>query len=263
MPNQPKKPAPKGAKPNPAQFTNPAANIGMDAGEFDLKLALDKYSTAAVQLEAVSSLMDKFFLSQIMILPTPHEDPAVTEETRQLFDAAMERLIGWGRQLGEYIQRDVGKNPLNDEAKVEALRVKNFLDVFAETAGELARDILEPNDGNAATEGAIRAPFVHFPPVGHHHEHSFSNAVECGGCAVVIKEFRGLKLYRVKKIITRVIEPWTSRQRIINKEVWVLEWRHAQYIKTITVKCCCEHPVTEVSHTEVVDKGLSTFWRNY
>lgn len=248
---------------NPDTFTNPAANTGMDAGEFDMQIALNPDSPAALQLEAISSLLDKFFLSQLMILPTPHEDPAVAKESRQLFDAAMSKLLNWSKQLGEYIQRGSAKGEQNEAAKVEALRVKNFLDVFAESAGELARDILEAPTTTAIEQGPIRAPFVHFPSIGGYHEHSFHSAVECGGCAVVIKEFRGLKLYRVKKIITRIIEPWTSRQRIINKEIWVLEWRPAQYIKTITVKCCGDHPTTEISHTQVVDEGLPCFWRNY
>lgn len=86
----------------------------------------------------------------------------------------------------------------------------------------------------------------------------------CGGCAVVVKEFRGFHLRWVRRLITITIEPWTSRQRIIRKVVWVLEWVPVQMIKTITVKCCSEgKSKTHIEKKVIVDRELQNFWRHY
>lgn len=222
----------------------------MRAFDFDLSLVNAKQSPE-VQREAVRSLLDKFFLSQILILPTPGE---AIEETQKLFNEALEKLLKTSQVLTRFLRGEG-----DPEANAEALRTKNFIDVFIEAAHELGDDVLQ-NKGNVE-EGAIRGPFVYFPPHGHCHERSFALEIECGGCGAVVKEFRGLQLIRRKVIITRVIEPWFSRRRIIKVVVWVLEWVPAQMIKTITVRCCGDHTKTHIDKQVVLDRELMNFWR--
>ena len=79
---------------------------------------------------------------------------------------------------------------------------------------------------------------------------------------MVVKEFRGLQLRRVLRRITKVIEPWTSRARIIFRWIWVLEWVPVEYIKTVCVKCCCDDKKTHIEQNKVVlDRGIINFWR--
>ena len=60
----------------------------MKAFDFDLSL-INANQSAEVQRAAVNSVLDKFFLSHIVILPTPGEDQ---DETQKLFDDALNRL---------------------------------------------------------------------------------------------------------------------------------------------------------------------------
>ena len=60
----------------------------MRAFDFDLSLVNAKQSPE-VQREAVRSLLDKFFLSSILLLPSPGK---AVEETQRLFKEALERL---------------------------------------------------------------------------------------------------------------------------------------------------------------------------
>ena len=60
----------------------------MKAFDFDLSL-INANQSAEVQRTAVNSVLDKFFLSHIVILPTPGEDQ---DETQKLFDDALNRL---------------------------------------------------------------------------------------------------------------------------------------------------------------------------
>ena len=85
--------------------------------------------------------------------------------------------------------------------------------------------------------------------------------VECGGCGVMIKEFRGWQLRWVLRRITRWVEPWSSRRRLVFRWVWVLEWVPAQLIKTITVRCCSDRPTTHIQQRVVLDRALMNFWR--
>ena len=231
----------------------------MRAFDFDLSMVTPN-QPPEVQRAAVAALLDKFFLSHITILPTPGE---ALEETQRLFHETLERLQKASNVLTKFLRGDGG----DPEAKAEALNVKNFIDVFIEAAQELADDIVNPRDNEdpAGAKGedgvAIRGPFVYFPRPGPCHERSFALEVECGGCGTVVKEFRGLQLRRRRVVITRVIEPWFSRRRIIKIVVWVLEWVPAQMIKTISVRCCGDHTKTHIDKQIVLDRELMTFWR--
>ncbi len=229
----------------------------MKAFDFDLSL-VNVNQPPAVQREAVGSLLDKFFLSQFLILPTPGEG---FDETKRLFDEALQRLHKASEVLGGFL-RGAG----DPEAEAGALQTKNFIDVFIEAAQELGDDVPNAPGGQDIPDDddegeAIRGPFVYFPRPGHCHEKSFSLEIECGGCGVVVKEFRGLQLRRRRLVLTRVIEPWFSRRRIIKFVVWVLEWVPAQLIKTISVRCCGDHTKTHIEKKVVLDRELMTFWR--
>ena len=220
------------------------------AFDFDLELVNAK-QPPEVQREAVRSLLDKFFLSSILLLPSPGK---AVEETQRLFQEALERLHKTSQVLAQFLRGEG-----DPEANVEALRTKNFIDVFIEAAHELGNEVLQTK--GKVEEGPIRGPFVYFPPPGPCHEQSFALQIECGGCGVVVKEFRGIQLIRRKVIATRVIEPYASRRRIITIVVWVLEWVPAQMIKTITVRCCGDHTKTHIDKQVVLDRELMNFWR--
>jgi hypothetical protein len=119
----------------------------------------------------------------------------------------------------------------------------------------------EPPDPDIKASRAVNGLFPHFPPLGGCVERSFPLAVECGGCGVVIKEFRGLQLRLVLRLVRIWVEPWFSRRRIINTWVWVIEWVPVEVIKTISVKCGCDDGGTKVTKTTVLDRELISFWR--
>lgn len=249
---------------------------GHRALDYDLAKVLDENQPPAVRKTAVRSVLEKFFLSGLFILPTDGVD-----ETREIYDEQLGRLQAISGTLSELI--DAGGEGL-DKVRAEALTAKNFVDVFQETAQRIADEsaaigadevariiedgdpgdgLEDPDDPDVRRSIALRAPFTFFPLTSRCFERSFTSAVECGGCAVTVKEFRGLQARWVLRRITVVVEPWFSRARIVNRFVWVIEWVPVEFIKTIATKCCGDTPRTTVSRQTVLDRQLQTFWRCY
>lgn len=254
------------------------ADTAMAALDYDLAKLADPRQPAQVHSTAVRAILEKALLSSLIVLPTQGVD-----ETQELFEEFTGRLAAISGTLTEFIDAiDSGEDPYG--ARSDALSVKNFVDVLREVvdnigaeAAEMGEDEIkriitdrdpgdgleDPGDPDVLRALSIRAPFGQFPLVNRCVERSFSEAVECGGCAVIVKEFRGLQARWVLRRLTRVVEPWTSRARIINRWVWVIEFVPVEFIKTITVHCCGKPSTTDVSKTVVLDRELLTFWRCY
>lgn len=231
--------------------------------KFDLDLMTQPNHGEAVYMAALDGIQSKVFASSLWILPTQG-----VEGTEELFRESQGALREVAAILERFIRMDFQIEC--DNAKGRALTLRNFLETFREAADEMANEARErkieerpeqPADINNLPGEAVRSAFVYFPHHGHCDEKAFSMDVECGGCGVVVKEFRGLQLYFVPRLITKTIEPWTSRQRIIRRIVWVLVWVPVQMIKTITVKCCGDKPVTHIDKRVVRDHELMNFWR--
>lgn len=250
----------------------------MAALDYDLEKLADPRQPSEVHLAAVRAILEKTFLSSLVVLPTQG-----VEGTEELFDEFRTILERIARALSDFMD-NIDSDGGSSDARSEALGVKNFVDVFREVLDNIAEDAREfgedeiaqivadrdpgdgledPGDPDVLRAVAIRAPFGQFPIVNRCVERSFSNAVECGGCAVIVKEFRGLQARWVLRRLTRVVEPWTSRARIINRWVWVIEFVPVEFIKTITVHCCGKPGTTDVSKRVVLDRELLTFWRCY
>lgn len=255
-----------------ADFTG----AGHRALDYDLKKILDPNQPAAVRGTAVKSVLEKFFLSQIFILPTNG-----VEDTNEIFEEQLTRMQTISGTLAEFIDT-AGDG--HGTAGAKALTAKNFIDVFQETAqrvaeesaeinadeieriiaeGDLGDGLEDPNDPDLRRSVAIRGPFTFFPLTTRCPQNAYTTAVECGGCAITVKESRGLQARWVLRRITTVIEPWFSRRRIVNRFVWVIEWVPVEFIKTIATRCCGDTPQTTVTTQTVLDRDLMTFWRCY
>ncbi|MGI9596973.1 MAG: hypothetical protein ACR2QK_12480 [Acidimicrobiales bacterium] len=254
------------------------ADTAMAALQYDLSKLTDPHPPSEVHLTAVRAVLEKSLLSSLVVLPTQGVD-----DTNELFERFVGDLANTSGRLTEFID-SIDSDEGSSEARSEALLAKNFIDVFREVVenigaeaadigeDEIARIVDErdpgdgledPDDPDVLRALPIRAPFGQFPLVNRCVERSFSNAVDCGGCAVIVKEFRGLQARWVLRRLTKVIEPWTSRARIINRWVWLIEFVPVEFIKTITVHCCGKPSTTSVSKQIVLDRELMTFWRCY
>ena len=246
----------------------------MAAKDFDLETML-KSQSPELQRTAARAYGEKKFPSGIAaILPTRGLD-----EADSLFKEATKGL----KIDSQIFEKFVGRQDADAEAQSIALYWKNLVDVLLEVVAEMAdqtrkipvddngnpkTDIIDLDDGqepgndpNITASAAVRGPFLFLPFARDCHENTFHHDIPCGGCAIVIKEFRGLQLRRVLRRITKVIEPWFSRRRIIYRWVWVLEWVPVEVIKTITVKCCCDTHDPHISKRVVLDRELINFWR--
>src|SRR5260370_10337955 len=227
------------------------------------------------RLEAVDAYPKKMSASGFLtVLPTSGNPPTVElfNETQQAFTKHHQIFV------------DISRRP-DESGPVQAavLQLVNHTAFVIEVSGEMAdavretqvgpkgdlqgvdahqfNDGLEPPNADIKASIAVSGPFLHFPPFGVCGEKSFPLSVECWGCGIVIKEFRGLQLRLVLRLVRKVIQPWFTRRRSINTWVWVLEWVPVQVIKTITVKCGCDDGGTKVTKTTVLDRELSNFWR--
>jgi hypothetical protein len=249
-------------------------NIAMAAKDFDLDVMLQANSPDLQRAAALAYGEKKFLSGIVLFLPTKGLD-----ETEKLFKHGIEDLLRDSQIFAKFIH----SGEADGEARSVALHWKNADDMIIETGRELAdqtrgipidkngnpkSDLIDLDDGlelgtdpNIKASAAVRGPFLYFPYHRACRENNFSQAVDCGGCATVIKEFRGLQLRRVLRRITKVIEPWFSRRRIIYQWVWVLEWVPVEVIKTITAKCCCDHERPHISKQVVLDRELINFWR--
>ncbi len=253
-------------------------DTAMPSLDFDLEVAADDDQPGEVRLAALESVMDKAFLSSLVVLPTPGVDETerLFREHVQMFGrirATAKRIVGGG---------DKGGKAAGGPVKIKALELKNFFDVFQETVqviADEARDTPIPEEDDPADDDvdtpegrapgdpggvAIRAAFLPWPRFRHPEESCCCLPLEPCGCGVVVKEFRGLQLRWRRRRITTVIEPWASRATIVFRWVWVLEWVPVQYIKTITTHCECHGTgKTDVGVRVVRDLPLLTFWRGY
>jgi len=248
----------------------PTLRTAMEAIHADLEIIKDPKAGEQIVLAAVNGVEQKMIMSQFIVEPTKgvQEAEKVYQETDELLATVGEALDGFIASGG----RDSG------EAGARAVEVRNLVGITREVAHNIACETREQDpreegngdNGNDNGHGdrdpgeAIRGPFVFFPRPGPGKENAFPLEIPCGGCGAVVKEFRGLQLRRRRRVITRTIEPWTARAKIIKEVVWVLEWVPAQLIKTITVKCDCDgKSTTYVDKKVVLDEELMTFWRNY
>ena len=231
----------------------------MESLELALKIAADDDQPDDLRDAAIDSILPKTFMSGLTILPTPG-----VNETKEIFDAQMKSYDGIRQTMARIVE---GKKACGS-TKVKALEVKSFFDAYKEAVGEIAQEAQETNVPEGGGEGedegvAVRAAFFWFPRFGPSEEACCCMPVDCCGCGVTVKEFRGLQLIWRPRLITRTIEPWTSRARIIRKIVWVLEWVPVETIKTIIVSCERHggHRTT-VSQQVVRDSSLLTYWRH-
>lgn len=242
----------------------------MKAVPYDMGLAADPGQPAELREAALLGIMAKIFLSQFVIMPTKG-DELLRKETEQLFDGHLRMF----RHVAEVAAEIIDDPDAGPGVKTSALELKNFFDVFLEAVQVIAEEtretpppdhVPEPDeengngDGNGTFEKPIRAAYLPWPRHRHAVEACCCLPVEAEGCGVVVKEFRGLQLVWRARLITRTIEPWTSRARIIRKIVWVLEWVPVQFIKTISVDC---HGQPRIRTKTVRDHTLMTFWRGY
>lgn len=233
-------------------------STAMGALQYDLRVAAGREQPDELRCSAIDSILSKTFLSGLTILPTPE-----IEETNEIFQVEVKTY----EHIRTTMQGIVDDTKTCGVVKVKALEVKNFFDVFQEAAGEIAEEArktpLPEGEGEGDDEGvAVRAAFFWFPFFGPTEESCCCMPVECCGCGVSIKEFRGIQLIWRPRLIVRWIEPWTSRARIVRKIVWVLEWVPVETIKTISVTCERHggHETT-VKSTVVRDSSLMTYWR--
>ncbi len=259
----------------PPDFTG----TGHRALDYDLAKILDGDQTPEVRLTAVRAVLEKFFLSSTFILPTDG-----VPDTGAIYDGQLARLEAISGTLAEFIDASEVDDTAFAAVRAEALTAKNFVDVFREASQRVAEDaaavaaadvarivaegdpgdgLEDPDDPDVRRSVAIRAPFSYFPLVNRCRQTAYTSAVECGGCAVTVKETRGLQARWMLRRITTVVEPWFSRRRIINRFVWVIEWVPVEFIKTIAVRCCGDRPTTTVTTQTVLDRGLLDLWRCY
>ena len=249
-------------------------NVAMKAKDYDLALLM-KTDQGDLQVAAARAYGEKKWLSSIALFLNTHGIP----DTAKLQEEGIQDLQKDDRIFTQFLQKENASN----EARSIVLQWKNMVALLIEVASELAKvtaeieldkngnplkrqpdldDGAEPGgDPNIKLSSAVRGPLVLIPPFNRCHENNFPLAVECGGCAVVVKEFRGLQLRLVLRRITKVLEPWTSRARIIYRWVWVLEWVPVEVIKTISVRCCCDDKRAHITKQVVLDRELSSFWR--
>ncbi len=233
----------------------------MQALRAALEILQNRNLSDAVYLNALETIGQLAFTSQIaLILPTPE-----VEETEEVYVEMQQLLEKICVVLDEFIL-----TPQNNEAprsEVEAAALRGFIQTVAEVGRGIADESRQMPINKSRGTGlgkAIRSPYVFFPRFGYGTEKSFSEAVPCGGCAVIVKEFRGMHLRWVRRVLTYYVEPWYSRRRLIKKVVWILEWVPVQMIKTITVKCNGDKgSKTFIDKKVVVDDELQHFWRHF
>jgi hypothetical protein len=249
-------------------------NNAMDAMRTNFETLRNAKTTPEVQVGIAKQLFVDTAPSGIMYVVNTPGNPASPEYAQE----QQQVLASYSQWALEYVQGEGGFGP----AKALVSNYWSLVEFVREVADEVTRLVagFEVNPQNGTTTGdishlndgldndplvhasiAVRGPFQFIPPVGECGEKSFQLPVECGGCGVVIKEFRGLQLRLVLRLMTTVIEPWFPRRRIINTWVWVLEWVPVEVIKTITVKCGCDDGATKVTKTTVLDRELINFWR--
>ncbi len=249
-------------------------NNAMESMKTNFETLRNAKTPPEVQVAIAKKLFVDTWPSAIAFILNTPGNPASAEYAQE----QQQVLASYSQRALEYVQSEGGFGP----AKALVANYWNLGEFVRDAADEVNRALagIEVNPQDGTTKGdishlndgqdndplvrasiAVRGPFQYIPPVGECGEKSFQLPVECGGCAVVIKEFRGLQLRLVLRLLTTVIEPWFARRRIINTWVWVLEWVPVQVIKTITVKCGCDDGATKVTKTTVLDRELINFWR--